>query len=189
MQVVEDLPKEARTLSAYLDSLWAFHNMLQILTAYATMMPRPLIMTKDRLVGADLVQAELGKIKLAVDNLKDKSVATTVAGFLNDAQNVVLSKYILSLQGTVYKLRSEDGGEAGRQQVQVVRAAIAEVTRWLFPPPASFPMAMPQSAAAQAVYRTSPPKGPLLHVAGKSPPQARVLAPRRGPCRHRACAV
>ena len=166
---LEDLPKEARTLSAYLDSLWALHNMLQILTAYATMMPRPLIMTKDRLVGADLVQAELGKIKLAVDNLKDKSVATTVAGFLNDAQNVVLSKYILSLQGTVYKLLSEDGGEAGRQQVQVVRAAIAEVTRWLFPPPASFPMAMPQSAAAQAVYRASPPKGPLLHVAVPQP--------------------
>ena len=63
-QVVEELPKESRTLSAYLDMLWAMHNLIQILTAYATVIPRPLVVTKDRLVGMDYVQAEIGKVRM-----------------------------------------------------------------------------------------------------------------------------
>ena len=63
-QVVEELPKESRTLSAYLDMLWSMHNLIQILTAYATVIPRPLVVTKDRLVGMDYVQAEIGKVRM-----------------------------------------------------------------------------------------------------------------------------
>jgi hypothetical protein len=55
---------DSRTLSAYLDMLWAMHNLIQVLTAYATVIPRPLVVTKDRLVGMDYVQAEIGKVRM-----------------------------------------------------------------------------------------------------------------------------
>jgi len=71
LEIVEELPKESRTLTAYLEMLWALHNMAQVLTAYSNAIPKPLIMTKDRLVGMDFVQAEMSKVCNAVEGLKD----------------------------------------------------------------------------------------------------------------------
>ena len=161
LEVMEELPKESRTLTQYLDALWAVHNIMQVLTAFANVIPRPLILTKDRLVGKEYVQVEIAKVRAAVENLNDKGVMMDVSSFLCNWQNAVLSKYILSLQSTVYKLLSE-GADA--QQVLLLRAAVDEATAPLFPPLASFPIAMPHTAQAQATYLKTVRKGPLLHV-------------------------
>jgi hypothetical protein len=117
-------------------------------------------MTKDRLVGKELVQMEVAKVRIAVENLNEKTAMVDVAAFLTNLQHSLHSKYILSLQATIYKLLAEG---ADPQQVLLLRAAVDEATAPLFPPMASFPIAMPHTAYQQTVYLKTVRKGPLLH--------------------------
>ena len=161
LEVMEELPKEPRVLTCYLDSLWALHSTMRVLVAYASVIPKPLIMTKDRLVGMDYVQAEMGKVRHMVENLKDKTAAPDVASLLSSNYSTTHAKYVLSLQGVVYQLLSAD---APASQIQLVRSCAHEAIAPLFPPAASFPVALPESAATQAVLFKTVRKGPLLHA-------------------------
>ena len=137
------------------------HEIVQVVMAYGNVIPKPLILAKDRLVGMDLVQAEISKVRLAVEDLKDKCNVGDVAAFLGSVHNATLSKYVLSLQGVVYKMLSDNAEPC---HIQVVRGAIEEATSPLFTSPASFPAALPHTAATQAIYAKTVRKGPLLHA-------------------------
>jgi len=158
IEVLDELPKEPRTLSSYLLCLWALHNLISIMSAYARALPVPLVSTRDSMVGYEKVQAFLGQVKSNIDGLPDSSRIFEVSSFLSLLQELVLGKYLLSLQALHHKLLANPELLC---HVPVVKSAMQELEQRLYPPPATFPVSFPQVEAPPSSQRTDP--GPFLY--------------------------
>uniref|UniRef100_A0A7S4NV28 Uncharacterized protein n=1 Tax=Guillardia theta TaxID=55529 RepID=A0A7S4NV28_GUITH len=159
IEVLDELPKEPRTLSSYLHCLWALHNLFTIMSAYARALPVPLVSTRDSVVGYEKVQAFLGQVKSNIDGLPDSSRVFDVASFLNMMQELLLGKYLLSLQGLQHKLLADPELV---QHVPVVKTAMHEMEYPLHPPPASFPISFPHGGEL-SFSSARIDKGPFLY--------------------------
>lgn len=137
IEVVTEFPQEPRTLAAYSQIMTAMHDMLCMLGAFAKLMPKPLVQSKERAVGPDYTQQMFGLIKNQVDCLGDQANPFELAKFLMSRRAVTYYLYYLSLAQAHAKLMLSNS--ATPASLAILNRSITEITAPQFPPPKTFP--------------------------------------------------